>query len=78
MVVIALLSIIFIYVAANARTLHYLKRDLNLIEQRQTLRLKTIGSAPAVRAASAPAQTDTVKPAEAATTNAPATVPKQP
>ena len=37
-VVIALLSIIFLYVMFNARTLHYLKRDLRLVEQQQTNR----------------------------------------
>jgi hypothetical protein len=78
MVVITLLSIVFIYIAANARTLHYLKRDLSLIEQRQTLRLKMIRPAPAVSPASAPAQAEAVKPGMAAATNATATPPKQP
>jgi hypothetical protein len=45
-VVIALLSIIFLYVMANARTLHYLKRDLRLVEQQQTNRLHSAASIP--------------------------------
>jgi type II secretory pathway component PulK len=35
-VVLALLSLMLIYIAANARTLHHLARDLHLIDQRQT------------------------------------------
>ncbi len=35
MVVIALLAITSLYVAANARTLHYLKRNVALVEQKQ-------------------------------------------
>jgi hypothetical protein len=37
-VVMALLSIILLYVMANARTLYYLKRDLRLVELQQTNR----------------------------------------
>lgn len=39
-VVIALLAIISIYVAANVRTLHYLKRNVSLVEQKQLRRLQ--------------------------------------
>jgi hypothetical protein len=38
-IVIALLAIILMYVAANARTLGYLKRDLHLVEQKHQRRL---------------------------------------
>ncbi len=41
-VVLLLLVIVLIYVGANARTLHYLGRDLRLIEQKQTLRLQKL------------------------------------
>jgi hypothetical protein len=43
-IMIVLLSIIFIYVAANARTLHHLGRELKLIEQRQTRRVSPLHS----------------------------------
>jgi hypothetical protein len=38
-VVIALLAIIFIYVAANIRTLNHLEKDVKLLELKQTHRL---------------------------------------
>jgi hypothetical protein len=38
-IVLAFLAIILIYLAANARTLHWLERDLKLIEQKQVQRL---------------------------------------
>jgi hypothetical protein len=38
-IVLAFLAIILIYLAANARTLHLLERDLKLIEQKQVQRL---------------------------------------
>ncbi len=42
-VVIALLSIILIFVAGNLRTLHLLRNDLRLVEKQQTNRLSSIG-----------------------------------
>ena len=39
-VVLAFLAIILIYLAANARTLHWLERDLKLLEQKQVQRLE--------------------------------------
>ncbi len=40
-VVMALLAIILVYVAGNLRTLHYLGRELKLLELQQTRRLQT-------------------------------------
>ncbi len=37
--VITLLSLLFIYIAGNARTLHYVGRELKLLEQQQVRRL---------------------------------------
>jgi hypothetical protein len=42
-VVVALLSIILLYIAANARTLHYLGRELKIIEKQQIRKLATAG-----------------------------------
>jgi hypothetical protein len=42
-VVIALLSLILIFVAGNLRTLYLLRSDLRLIEMQQTNRLANIG-----------------------------------
>jgi hypothetical protein len=39
-VVLGLLAILFFYIAANIRTVHYLGRELRLIEQQQIRRLK--------------------------------------
>ncbi len=39
MVVLFCLAIVFAYLAINARTLHYLGRELRLIERQQTRRL---------------------------------------
>ncbi len=50
-IVITLLSIIFLYVMFNARTLYYLKRDLRLVEQRQTNRWQSGLSIPGERKA---------------------------
>ncbi|HOX58973.1 MAG TPA: hypothetical protein PLC99_18980 [Verrucomicrobiota bacterium] len=44
-IVLALLVIMLIYVAGNIRTLQSLGRELRLIEQQQTQRLKTVGRA---------------------------------
>ena len=41
LVVIALIAIIFIYIAANLSALHNLHRELRLIEKRQIQRLQT-------------------------------------
>jgi len=41
-VVIALLSIVLIYIAGNVRTLHFLTHEIRLVEQRQVRRLATI------------------------------------
>ena len=38
-IVLAFLAIILIYLAANARTLHWLERDLKLLERKQVQRL---------------------------------------
>jgi hypothetical protein len=38
-VVLAFLAIIFLYIAANARTLSHLEKDVRLLEMRQTRRL---------------------------------------
>ena len=38
-IVLAFLAIILIYLAGNARTLHWLARDLKLVEQKQVKRL---------------------------------------
>lgn len=38
-IVLAFLAIILIYLAGNARTLHWLERDLKLVEQKQIHRL---------------------------------------
>jgi len=38
-IVLAFLAIILIYLAANARTLFWLERDLKLVEQKQVQRL---------------------------------------
>jgi hypothetical protein len=38
-IVLAFVAIILIYLAANARTLLWLERDLRLVEQKQVLRL---------------------------------------
>ena len=35
-VVLTLLALLFIYIAANARTLHHLGRELKLVDQQQT------------------------------------------
>lgn len=40
--IMALLAIILIYIAGNLGTLHHLRSDLRLIEQRQIRRLETI------------------------------------
>jgi hypothetical protein len=40
-VVLVLVSIVFIYLGANLRTLHVLGRDLRLIERQQIRRLAT-------------------------------------
>jgi hypothetical protein len=40
-VVLALLAFILIYILANARTLHTLGRELRLLDQRQTQRLRS-------------------------------------
>lgn len=42
-VVIALLSMILIFVAGNLRMLHLLRNDLKLVEQQQTNRLAIAG-----------------------------------
>jgi len=44
-VVLVLLSIILLYLAASARTLHLLGRDLKLVEQQQVRRLASHGNA---------------------------------
>lgn len=41
-VMIVLLGIIFMYVAANLKTLGYLKRELNLVERRQIQRIQPV------------------------------------
>ena len=41
-VVIALVAIVLIYVAGNVRTLHFLTREVKLVEQRQVRRLAAI------------------------------------
>ena len=41
-VVIALVAIVLIYVAGNVRTLHFLTREVKLVEQRQVRRLAGI------------------------------------
>ncbi len=46
-VVLALLSIILLYLAASARTLHLLGRDLRQVEQQQVHRLVTATNATA-------------------------------
>ena len=43
-VVLLLLSIILLYLAASARTLHLLGRDLKLVERRQVQRLASTGN----------------------------------
>ncbi len=50
-VVLALLTILLIYVAGNIRTLNSLGRELRLLEHQQTLRLQ-----PAVTSTNTPAQ----------------------
>ncbi|MGA2866335.1 MAG: hypothetical protein ABSF95_17820 [Verrucomicrobiota bacterium] len=42
-VVLALLAIVFIYIGYNVRTLHYLARELKLVERQQTRRLQAGG-----------------------------------
>lgn len=42
-VVIAILSILLIFVAGNLRTLHLLRRDLKLVETQQTNRIAVMG-----------------------------------
>jgi hypothetical protein len=42
-VVIALISVLLIFVAGNLRTLYLLRNDLKLIEKQQTSRLVTAG-----------------------------------
>ena len=37
--IVALMAIIFIFVAANLRTVHYLRTELRLVERQQTNRL---------------------------------------
>jgi hypothetical protein len=65
-VVIALLSIILIYLAGNMRCLHLLKRDLTILERQQTRRLELAGKTNAVPAALNPAGVNlTGKPASA-------------
>jgi hypothetical protein len=39
-VVLALLALIFLYLAGNLGTLHHLGRELKLLDQKQTLRLE--------------------------------------
>ena len=41
-VIIALVAIVMIYLAGNVRTLHYLTREVKLVEQRQVRRLTTV------------------------------------
>ena len=43
-VVLLLVSIILLYLAASARTLHLLGRDLKLVERRQVQRLASAGN----------------------------------
>jgi len=38
-VVLVILAILFLYIAANARSLHYLGREIKLVEQQQLRRL---------------------------------------
>ena len=40
LVVIIVLSLLFIYITGNVRTLHYLSRDLKLIETQQQRRVQ--------------------------------------
>jgi hypothetical protein len=60
-VILALLSILLIYVLANARSLHHLGRELKLLEQRQVQRLNsraiTTNSVPTTTAPSLRSQT---------------------
>jgi len=59
-VVIALVAIVLIYVAGNVRTLHFLTREVKLVEERQVRRLaaikipRTAVVAPAAEAAPGP------------------------
>jgi hypothetical protein len=43
-VVLALLSILVIYIGANIRSLHHLHRELKFIEQQQTRRLTALSA----------------------------------
>ena len=64
-VVIALLSIILIFVAGNLRTLQLLRNDLRLVEKQQTNRLSGIGAitnAPALTNATRAVGGDTLTP----------------
>jgi hypothetical protein len=57
--IMALIAIIFIFVAANLRTVHFLRTDLRLLERQQTNRLAgivlTTNSVPIGARASSPA-----------------------
>ena len=43
-VVLALLALIFLYLAGNLGTLHHLGRELKLLDQKQTLRLEPVST----------------------------------
>lgn len=47
-VVLTLLALLLIYIAANARTLHHLGRELKLIDQQQTNHWAQVGKTNAV------------------------------
>jgi len=55
-VVLALLTILLVYVGGNIRTLSSLDRELRLLEHQQTLRLRVTGSATNIPAALTPSQ----------------------
>jgi hypothetical protein len=51
LVMIVLLALMLIFVFANLRTLHFMDRELKLIEKRQVLRLNSTSAEPASSAA---------------------------
>jgi len=64
-IVLILISIILIYVAGNIRMLHHLNHDLQLVEQKQLIRIGMTNMPPKVlirtNSASSSAESPTVK-----------------
>ena len=69
-VVLVCLALVFAYLAGNARTLHYLGRELKLIERQQTQRLAASARQAEVGRQKAKAETAAAQPGTALTRTA--------